>query len=168
MRASFSESSELVASSRISKRGTPQQRARERQSLTFAPRHEDPAIADDGVEAVRKGRHEYVGGRQRERMPELVFRRLGSGPEQVGAHGVVQQERLLRDISNLLSPRVEAFGPSGTPSTRMAPSDGTSSPMIRSASVVLPDPDGPTIAVVAPAASDRLMFFRTTGVPDST
>ena len=122
-----------------------------------------PLGTDDGVvavgqfvldEAVRVG---LIGG-----VDDLLHRRLRRAVADVVAHRIVEQQRILGDQADL-PPQIQQphFGRSGNPSSRISPCVGSANRGIRFASVVFPQPLGPTMARVSPKRIRRLMSWST-------
>ena len=68
-----------------------------------------------------------------------------------------EQATVLRDVAD---PALEGRAPRRVPLTtvppmRISPASGGSNPAMRRSTVVLPQPDGPTIATVRPSATTR-------------
>src|SRR5579871_4594067 len=133
-----------------------QKSARDRDPLALAARQLYAALADPGVEPVGQARDKIGERRLFEREPDLGLVGLGPGEGDIGAQRVVEQigvfetsEIRRRRWSRLKSRR-------STPSIRIRPPLGSQKRSRRWAMVVLPAPDGPTRAKVAPGGMSRL------------
>ena len=78
------------------------QGARHRQPLPLAAGHAAAALADDGVDALRKRRDEVVELRDRDdvRDPRVVDLRVGNTEGDIPPQGVVEKEDGLRHVAD--------------------------------------------------------------------
>ncbi len=83
---------------------------RQRESLALASGQADTAVAQDRLQSARQGAHEHVGRRRPKRTPHLVLGCSGPGPDQVRAHAVVKEKRVLGDVADLRAPGSERRG----------------------------------------------------------
>ena len=136
-----SASSAAVASSRISRLGSPQQRAGEHQPLALAAGKLAAAVADALVEPAGKARTRSASptvSSARHKLFVVGARSLG---KQIAANAVVEHARLLPDVGDARAAiaRAALVEPAGH-RLSTAPAGGGSSPATRSTSVVLPAP----------------------------
>src|SRR5687768_541979 len=74
--------------------------------LSLAAGKYDPSLADHGIETVWKRLHENGGGAG-ERSVHLLLGRARCRPVEVESHRVVEEERVLRYVSDLTAPRFQ-------------------------------------------------------------
>ena len=123
-------------------RRSPHERPRERDPLALSPTEADAALADDRVESGRQRADEVVAGSDVQCRPHLVIGCI-LAEHDVVADAPGHQERLLEHDR------------AWTGASATVPSVAGTNPTTTSASVDLPDPVGPTSAVIDPAGSDR-------------
>ncbi len=104
MRASTSGSTAEVASSITSSRGRRTSARASDSRCRWPPDSVRAALPQPGVEAVGQRGDEAVGLRGPQRRPHLVVGHVGAERD-VAAHGVVEQERLLRHQRDVLGER---------------------------------------------------------------
>ena len=81
------------------------ERPGDREPLPLAARERDPALADDGVVAVGEAFDELVRLREPRRALDARVGELGRAEGDVLAHGVGEEERVLRDDADRAAER---------------------------------------------------------------
>ena len=99
--ASDSESSELVASSRIRIRGSRQQRPRNRKPLPLPARELHAALAHNRVVGIRKALGKLIHARRAACKQELLFGRIGPRKHDVLANRAIEEKRVLQHHAQL-------------------------------------------------------------------
>jgi hypothetical protein len=140
-----------VASSRMSRLGVANDGSGERDALALPSGEVGPALTDDGVEAPRQCRYKSVGAGDAQRLPDLVVTDLQTEGD-VAADSVLEEEGSAAARRRPTSARAPwRRRRRSTLSTSTTPVSGSTRRTNRPASVDLPEPVGPTIAVVPPA-----------------
>ena len=107
MRASVTESSALVASSRIRIGGFFEQRARDRQTLPLAAGQGRAALADQRLVALGLAHDEVVRLGEPGRLLELGLRRVGLADPQIVGDRAVEHRRILEHHADVAAKRFE-------------------------------------------------------------
>ena len=90
--------------------GVLQDGAGDGDALAFAAGEAEALFADDGVVALRHAQDEVVGEGVAGGLYDLFGGNIGLAVGDVVAHGVVEEDRLLRDLGDLFAERLESEG----------------------------------------------------------